>query len=335
MNNIRNNNNVIGSGDLYNQIMACSRKDKESEIKYKKIYYFYGTIGFTLPFIIEIFLRDPSITMSLIELECILFYTIAALVLLPIYVIILFITLRTGYYKFLFQLLPYLFLPLFYLELFILTFFTGADGLLYVISWIILVAYYIIVEYLNKNILKKPLFSNDKWEYYASTLLSYQALGIPDKQDGYSQRPVFTHFNEIKMLCPTFEDFKVKILEYIHFLAKRGELIGWKFEDKKTILYPRVLMNKYTYYLRIRTLYQLLMRMYTQQNLTAIIINYETEELSIKIMKEDYDELAEVNYYLISEQLAETVKKSIILHIQGHYEHSYHILYPKYTSELY
>ena len=184
------------------------------------------------------------------------------------------------------------------------------------------------MRHLNNNVLKKPLFSNDKWEYYASMLLSYNAIRIPDRQDGYSQRPVFTYFNEIKVFCPTFEDFTIKIFDYIKFLKKKGELIGWRLEDKKIILYPRVLLNKYAYYLRIDALYRLLIRIYRQQGLTAISIDYKAEEISITIAKEDYDELADVTYHLIGERLSEIVIQYIFEYIQNIYVLSFQIMYP-------
>ena len=57
-----------------------------------------------------------------------------------------------------------------------------------------------------------------------------------------------------------------------------------------------------------RSLYQLLIRVYTKKDLTAITINFGTEEVSLHINREDYKELGDVTYHILGEQILERIK---------------------------
>ncbi|MHA2297049.1 MAG: hypothetical protein ACXAEU_17470 [Candidatus Hodarchaeales archaeon] len=179
---------------------------------------------------------------------------------------------------------------------------------------------------------KKPLFFwtffQDTFEAYSSTVLSQQALLITDQQDGYSQRPFFASFPEISRHCTSPSVFKSKMEEYARFLTERSELIGWDIDENSAILYPRVLMGRHDFGLGIRYLWDLLIRIYKKKELTTISISFESREISIRIAREDYDLLSEVTYHLLSQQILERFKQSIITFMEASIEESYKILFP-------
>jgi hypothetical protein len=116
--------------------------------------------------------------------------------------------------------------------------------------------------------------------------------------------------------------------EYARFLTERSELIGWDIDENSAILYPRVLMGRHDFGLGIRYLWDLLIRIYKKKELTTISISFESREISIRIAREDYDLLSEVTYHLLSQQILERFKQSIITFMEASIEESYKILFP-------
>ncbi|MFX1283388.1 MAG: hypothetical protein ACFFB5_07025 [Promethearchaeota archaeon] len=179
---------------------------------------------------------------------------------------------------------------------------------------------------------KKPLFLwnffQDSFEAYSSTIVSQQALLIDEVQNGYSQRPFFTDFPEITQYCSSLTKFESKILGYIHFLTERSELIGWEIRENSVTLYPRMLMGNPDLGLGIKYLWVLFFKIIKKDGLTAITINYNSQELSLRIAKQDYDILNDVTYHLLGQLLLERFKQSIIAFLEDDYEKVYSILFP-------
>ena len=175
---------------------------------------------------------------------------------------------------------------------------------------------------------KKPLFFwtffQDTREAYASTILSQQALQISDMQNGYSQRPLFAPFSEISKLTK----YQAKLESYAKFLTEKSELIGWDIENNSISLYPRVMFGYADYGVGLIYLWDLLYRIVTKKRLTTIKVNFEVQEISLRIAREDYDLLNNVTYHLLGQQVLERFKQSILAYLEGDIEKSYSSILP-------
>ncbi len=158
--------------------------------------------------------------------------------------------------------------------------------------------------------------------------MSQQALLIHEVQNGYSQRPFFANFPEITQYCSSLPKFKSKVQEYIHFLTERSELIGWEIRENLVTLYPRMLMGNPNLGLGIKYLWVLFFKIIKKDGLTTITINYNSQELSLRIAKQDYDLLNDVTYHLLGQLLLERFKQSIIAFLEDDHERAYSILFP-------
>ncbi len=179
---------------------------------------------------------------------------------------------------------------------------------------------------------KKPLFFwtffQDTREAYASTILSQQALQISDMQNGYSQRPLFAPFSEISKHGTSLTEYQAILESYAKFLMEKSELIGWDITNNSIALYPRVMFGYADFGVGLIYLWDLLYRILTKKRLTTININFEVQEISLRIAREDYDLLNNVTYHLLGQQILERFKQSILAYLEGDIEKSYSSLLP-------
>ncbi|MHA2224815.1 MAG: hypothetical protein ACXAC8_06405 [Candidatus Hodarchaeales archaeon] len=179
---------------------------------------------------------------------------------------------------------------------------------------------------------KKPIFLwtffQDSFEAYSSTILTQQALLIEEEQNGYSERPFFANFSELTRYCTTPFEFTSKFESYARFLTEKREVIGWNISENSVTLYPRVLLGEADYGLGLFYLWNLLIKVIKKKGLTSITINYNSQELSLKIAKEDYNLLNDVTYHLLGQQVLERFKKSMIMFMEDDLDKSYSLLFP-------
>ncbi|MFQ6123749.1 MAG: hypothetical protein ACE5R6_03970 [Candidatus Heimdallarchaeota archaeon] len=179
---------------------------------------------------------------------------------------------------------------------------------------------------------KKPLFFwtffQDTQEAYASTILSQQALQISDMQNGYSQRPLFAPFSEISKHFSSLNEYQAKLESYAKFLTEKSELIGWDITNNSIVLYPRVMFGYADFGVGLIYLWDLLYRIVTKKRLTAINFNFEVQEISLRIAREDYNLLNNVTYHILGQQILERFKQSILAYLDGDIEKSYSLLLP-------
>lgn len=179
---------------------------------------------------------------------------------------------------------------------------------------------------------KKPLFFwtffQDTREAYTSSILSQQALEIWEGQDGYSQRPFFTPFPELRKYRTSNLTPQAHLERYAKFLTEKSELIGWERTPNSMILYPRVLFGYADYGMGILYLWKLFYRLITKKRLTMITVNLEVEELALRITREDYALLNNVTYHLLGFQLLERFKQSILAYLEGDLKKAYSVLLP-------
>lgn len=189
----------------------------------------------------------------------------------------------------------------------------------------------LVVQGAKKN--KKPLFLwtffQNSFEAYSSTILAQQALLINEELNGYSQRPFFTDFPEITQYCVTDQEFVSRMSDYAKFLVEKSELIGWDIKENKNsiALYPRVLMGELNLGLGIRYIWKLFNRVLKKQ-LTTINVNFSTPEISLRIVKQDYELLSEVTYHQLGQLVLQRFKQSILEFLEGNIDKSYRILFP-------
>ncbi|MFW9902725.1 MAG: hypothetical protein ACFFFH_00215 [Candidatus Thorarchaeota archaeon] len=178
---------------------------------------------------------------------------------------------------------------------------------------------------------RKPIFFwtfyQDSLAAYSSTILSHHALQINEEEDGYSQRPFFLSFSELKDRLKEPETFREKFREYALFLTERSELIGWDISGNQIILYPRVLLGKYSPGVGLTFLWRLMVRIF-KKNLTYVRIDFDSQEISLKVAKEDYQLLSDVTYHLLGFQLLNHFKNSILTFLTGDKEEAYSTLFP-------
>jgi hypothetical protein len=178
---------------------------------------------------------------------------------------------------------------------------------------------------------RKPLFFwtfyQDSLLLYSSTILSHHALQIIEEENGYSERPFFLSFPELGEHAKDPETFHKKMREYSLFLTERSELIGWNVSQNQIFLYPRVLLGKYSPGVGLTYLWRLMFRV-LQKNLTYIRIDFDSQEISLKVVEEDYQLLSEVTYHLLGFQLLNHFKNSILAFFTGDLEEAYFTLFP-------
>lgn len=239
------------------------------------------------------------------------------------------ITFRTKHHDFALQLLTLLQFAIWPISYIIGFRVMDSNDAYFVGLFIMLLPAFIVL--ISSIFIKKPIFwqtSKNPFEYFGSTILSQQALQITELRDGYSQRPFFSNFYEIRSYCSSSVDFQLKIKNYFRFLSHNGELIGWEVDETTAVLYPRVLMSLPNLPFGIRSLYQLLIRVYTKKGLTAVTINFAKEEVSLHINRDNYNELGDVTYHILGEQILERIKQSIVAFMQKDLCSSYSALFP-------
>jgi hypothetical protein len=257
---------------------------------------------------------------------------------IPFLIILFIIYLRARSRNFLFQLLPNLGLHL----LIILTALTNfvqlddSDPLMpFFIALLLFIAVFemIFLSWTVRSVRenRKPIFFwtfyQDSLAAYSSTILSHHALQINEEENGYSQRPFFLSFSELKVRFKEPEAFRENLREYALFLTERSELIGWDISGNQIILYPRVLLGKYSPGVGLTFLWRLMVRV-LKKNLTYIRIDFDSQEISLKVAEEDYQLLSDVTYHLLGFQLLHHFKNSILAFLTGDLEEAYSTLFP-------
>ncbi len=301
------------------------------------VFWFLLVAGFTIVISSFIQLHEAPIRNLILSFLCGV-VIVNWIYFIPFLGILLIVTIRTRSRNFFFQLFPNLgllvIITIAALSNFIefkedlLTFlFIGALLTIVVLECVFL---RLVIKGAREN--KKPLFLwnffQDSFEAYSSTIVSQQALLIHEVQNGYSQRPFFTNFPEITQYCSSLTKFKSQIQEYIHFLTERSELICWEIRENSVTLYPRMLMGNPDLGLGIKYLWVLFYKIIKKDGLTTVTINYNSQELSLRIAKQDYDLLNDVTYYLLGQLLLERFKQSIIAFLEDNHERAYSILFP-------
>ncbi|MFX0123841.1 MAG: hypothetical protein ACFFAE_09405 [Candidatus Hodarchaeota archaeon] len=257
---------------------------------------------------------------------------------IPFLIILIIIYLRARSQNYLFQLIPNLGLQL----MIILTALTNFIRLdendpimpIYIIFLLIIVSLEMIFLYWYVRSVRedqKPIFFwtfyQDSLAAYSSTVLSQHALQIIEEENGYSQRPFFLSFPEFGKYFKERKAIQDRMREYALFLTERSELIGWDISETQMILYPRVLLGKYSPGIGLTFLWRLMFRI-LQKKLTYIRIDFDSQEISLKVAEEDYHLLSEVTYHLLGFQVLNHFKSSILAFLMDAREEAYSALFP-------
>ena len=80
--------------------------------------------------------------------------------------------------------------------------------------------------------------------------------------------------------------------------------------------------------LGVKYLWDLLLKIIKKDGLTTVTVNYNSQELSLRIAKQDYELLNDVTYHLLGQLLLERFKQSIAAFFEDDLEKSYSILFP-------
>lgn len=257
---------------------------------------------------------------------------------IPFLIILAIIYLRARSKNFLFQLIPNLGLHLLIILTAITNFIQLDENdplmpffiiLLLLIVFLEMIFLYWSVRTAREN--RKPIFFwtfyQDSLAAYSSTILSHHALQISEEEDGYSQRPFFLSFSELETRFKEPKVFRENLREYALFLTEKSELIGWDISGNQIILYPRVLLGKYSPGVGLTFLWRLMFRI-LKKNLTYIRIDFDSLEISLKVAEEDYQLLSDVTYHLLGFQLLNHFKNSILAFLRGDQKEAYSTLFP-------
>ncbi|MFX0197175.1 MAG: hypothetical protein ACFFCW_13710, partial [Candidatus Hodarchaeota archaeon] len=135
-------------------------------------------------------------------------------------------------------------------------------------------------------------------------------------------------FSEISKHGTSLTEYQAILESYAKFLMEKSELIGWDITNNSIALYPRVMFGYADFGVGLIYLWDLFYRILTKKRLTTININFEVQEISLRIAREDYDLLNNVTYHLLGQQILERFKQSILAYLEGDIEKSYSSLLP-------
>jgi len=198
-----------------------------------------------------------------------------------------------------------------------------------------MVSFVLMVSLVLMKLSKKPLLT---WGYllekYQETILTSQALAIIESEDGHSDRPFFQSFNELGEHITISQNFKPKLGDYVKFLGRKGELIGWKIDETKVILFPRFFMRGSESVVQSMKIYfQTFAKILLLKGLTTIKIDYKRKEISLQVSEDDYHILGEVTYHLLGEKIIINFKESVIAFLQEEPDKALELLYPNSFSQ--
>ena len=320
---------------LKQRMTSMRRKHDSDEIK-RIAYLFLGIIAILiLNTVLLLFLKYPieAIFRHIISSFVVLLIGMAVILFIPCIgsLIILFSRARNRDYI-LESLGIVLFFPGFPLVIFTLVFSRNFFDNHVFFSYIsLLIPSFLILSLFCLIHVNKPIFinsvRNDPFYNYFSILLSQPIFEISKYQDGYTQRPIHSEFNKLKQYFSTKEEFSREISEYLHFLANKGELFGWKSNDSSFRIYPRGLTPRNFNISSPYSLYRFFYRLITFTGLTYLNIDWESQEISIHIAKDDYVNLMDVTFHMLGELVLKRFKMSIKHFAEDRKMESYYTLF--------
>lgn len=245
-------------------------------------------------------------------------------ILAPNVILYLIVTMRTKSLDFFYRLASIILFYVFCL----LSIFTFTNR--YHIAVILMVSFVLMVSLVLMKLSKKPLLT---WGYllekYQETILTSQALAIIESKDGHSDRPFFQSFNELGEHITISQNFKPKLGDYVKFLGRKGELIGWKIDETKVILFPRFFMRGSESVVQsMKIFFQTFANILFLKGLTTVTIDYKRKEISLQVSEDDYHVLGEATYHLLGEKIIINFKESVIAFLQEEPDKALGLLYP-------
>ncbi len=321
-----------------------SKRFEKFQREYRKQSYVAITVWILIIAVLTILIYWNQLNGSFSSLRGLIMSFFYAIVLVNLYInipfliVLIIIYLRARSQNYLFQLIPNFGLQLLII-LTALSNFIQLDendplmpiyiSFLLVLVFLEMIFLYWYVRSVREN--RKPIFFwtfyQDSLAAYSSTVLSQHALNIIEEEDGYSQRPFFLSFSELGGYFKDSDSVKDKMLEYALFLTERSELIGWDVSENQIVLYPRVLLGKYSPGIGLTFLWRLMFRV-LKKNLTYLRLDFDSQEISLKVAEEDYHLLSEVTYHLLGIQVLNHFKSSILAFISGDREEAFSALFP-------
>ncbi len=237
---------------------------------------------------------------------------------------------RTTYHGYLFEgvgFVIYLFISLIALPLIV---FQPFNGMIYVFTqWVLIIQY---------PFLKKPLIWDSKYHRkiinpsisHKTDILLLQSLFIQGFQDGYSPRPSFIDYSDIRSKLPDHQNLDDKIILFVKFLSMNGDLVGYENNTKsnKIYLYLRTAFFQRSSIINPYGLYKKITKILRNKGLTTITFDLQTLEMSIKVSKDDYTGLDNITYHELVERILNQFKIGLEKFIEGKYVASYEQVIP-------
>ena len=187
---------------------------------------------------------------------------------------------------------------------------------------------------LEYKFVKKPLIYGLKYQTWpfdtnndSRDIVSHQSVFINNFEDGYSSRPVTENIKDILSNAPN-SNIKKNLEDFANFLAINGDLINYSIDDKKLRMYLRTRFIQKTQIFNPILMIKKFNQFINKEELTSVIIDLESVEISFKLNKYDYGIMNNISYYQLSERILQQFKKSIKNFLAEKYQDSYEEVNP-------
>ena len=181
--------------------------------------------------------------------------------------------------------------------------------------------------FIQIRMFRKSILRNDEINVKNASIVLSQSLQIEEEQNGFSERPIFTQYQELEALISSPTDFKTQFEKYCVFMGKKGELIDWHVTEDRAILYPRFLIRSPNIIKSPFRFINFMKAVRSKTDLTTIEISYSTKQIFIKVAFSDYNVLnREVTFHSLALSILETLKLSANAFFSNDLESAYSLL---------
>lgn len=198
---------------------------------------------------------------------------------------------------------------------------------------IAIVLFLIVLSY---KFLKKPIIqglaftsSNGITRTGVLDIVENQSLNVHDFQDGYSSRPLFDSLVDIFDDSYSKDEILSILSSFGKFIAINGDLISFDIQDHMVRLFFRTSLVQKTSLLNSLLQLTYLKNIFYKQNLTCIMFNLDTMEISFKLNKADYKKLDKVTFNMLATKIIARFKAGLKQFLNKNYGSVYVIINPK------
>ena len=163
------------------------------------------------------------------------------------------------------------------------------------------------------RLFKKSIFRNEWHPTTNASIILRQSLQVEEEHNGFSERPIFTEFQELEKYISSPTEFKTQFEKYCCLMGKMGELVDWDVTEDRVNLYPRFLIHSPNILKAPLQFINFIKAISSKTGLTTIEISYPSKQMMIKVAFGEYDILnREVTFHILALNILESLKKSLL-----------------------